>query len=37
MTSRLKFQAQSNANDKGNVLRLDQNDSLAFFIHMNVA
>jgi hypothetical protein len=37
MTSRLKFQAQSNANNKGNVLRLDPNDSLAFVIHMNVA
>jgi len=26
MTSRFKFQAQSNANHKGNVLRLDPND-----------
>jgi hypothetical protein len=29
MTSRLKFQAQSNANHKGNVLRLDPNDSFS--------
>jgi hypothetical protein len=37
MTSRFKFQAQSNANHKGDVLRLDPNDLLAFVIHMNVA